>query len=79
VRQPAHDDFVAGNRLLPVDRHVLPGLARATGDHQAEGDQFVDVIRPATLDGQLPKVDVVGLAHVFAECCVLDPSRCDVS
>ena len=59
VLQPAHDDPVAVQQLLAVDRDVLPWLTRATRDHQAEGDEPGDVAGPAALDRQAAQVDVV--------------------
>ena len=58
VRQPAHDDLVAGQHLLAVDAQVLPRLVRPLGDDQAPGDERRHVAGPAVLDRQPGQVDV---------------------
>ena len=75
VRQPANDDAVAANHLLPVDRHVLALLAGAAGDHQAKGDQLRCILRPAALDRQPRQVDVIALQHLVLEGGLAHPLR----
>ncbi len=75
MRQPAHDHAIAANHLLPVDRHVLAFLAGAAGDDQAEGNQPVDILRPAALDRQPSQIDVVALQHLLVEGRILHRAR----
>ena len=39
VREPAHDDLVRRDHLLPVDAEVLPRLVRPARDGEAPGDE----------------------------------------
>ena len=75
VAQPAHDHLVAPNHLLPIDAQVLPVLVRSAGHRQAPGDQWRHVARPAMLDRQLRKVDIVALDHHLLAHRVLDYLR----
>jgi len=63
VRQPAHDDLVAGQHLLAVNTEVLPRLVRTFRDDQAPGDERRHVARPAVLDGQLGQINVCAFPH----------------
>ncbi len=72
VAQPAHDDLVAADDLLPVDAEVLPFLVRALGDSQAPGDQRRGVTRPAVLHRNLRQVDVVTFEDHFLAGRVLE-------
>ena len=63
MREPAHDDLVARDHLLPVDAEVLARLVRPARDGQAPGDQRRRVARPAGLHRQPREIDVVALPH----------------
>ena len=65
LRQPAHDDLVPRDYLLAVDAQVLPGFQRPTRNGEAPGDQRAGVARPAGLDRQPGKIDVLALPHDF--------------
>ena len=65
LRQPAHDDLVRRDHLLAIDAQVLPRLLRPARDREAPGDQRAGVARPAGLDRQPGKIDVLALPHDF--------------
>ncbi len=65
LRQPAHDDLVRRDHLLAVDAQVLPGFQRPARDREAPGDQRSGIARPAGLDRQPGKIDVLALPHDF--------------
>ena len=65
MREPAHDQLVAADHLLPVDAEVLARLVRPARDGQAPGDQRPGVARPAGLDRQPRQVDVLAFPHDF--------------
>jgi hypothetical protein len=67
MRQPAHDQTSVADQLLPIDRDVLARLVRPAGDHQAEADQTARILRPAALDRQTGKIDVIALDHHLVE------------
>jgi hypothetical protein len=78
VWKPSHDQAIAADQLLPVDRDVLARMPCAARHHEAERDQAPRVLRPAALDRQHAEVDVVAGANVGQEFCVLDRARSDV-
>ena len=59
MRQPAHDDLVRPQHLLPVDAEILAVLVRPARHHQPPGDQRRDVARPAVLDRQFGEIDIL--------------------
>src|SRR3954470_22743724 len=61
VREPAHDDAIAADHLLPIDAEVLPRLLWPARHGQAPGNQRTSVIRPAGLHRQAREVDVLSL------------------
>lgn len=63
--QPAHDEFVAADKLLAVNAQVLAFGQRAFGNDQAPGNQGGYIARPAGLDGQAVKVNVIALKNDF--------------
>ena len=65
VGQPAHDQLVASDHLLPVDPEVLPLLVRTAGDDQSPRDQRPGVPGPARLHRQPGQVDVVAFPDHF--------------
>src|SRR5699024_935213 len=58
VRQPAHDELVAPQYLLPVDAQVLPACAWAPGDDQPPREQRCNIPWPAVLYGQRVQIHV---------------------
>ena len=61
MREPAHDQLVAADHLLPVDAEVLPRARRAARDGEAPGDQRPGVAWPAGLDRQPAEIDLAAL------------------
>jgi hypothetical protein len=61
--QPAHDELVRSDDLLPVDAQVLARLVGAPGDDQAPGEQGAHVTGPAGLDGQARQIHVLAFPH----------------
>src|SRR5690606_7978402 len=61
MRQPAHDELVAADELLPVDAQVLAPGTRAARDGQPPGEQGSHVLRPAMLQGNAAEVNVIAL------------------
>ena len=61
--EPAHDELVAREHLLPVDAEVLPRLVRSARDGEAPSDERRDVVRPAGLHRKPREVDVRTLPH----------------
>src|SRR6187549_3932891 len=61
MREPAHDDAVAPDDLLPIDAEVLARLRRAARYREAPGDERAGVLRPAGLHRQPAEVDVLSL------------------
>ena len=63
VRQPAHDELVAGDHLLAVDAQVLPRLVRSLRDDQTPGHERRHVARPAVLHRQPGQIDIIAFPH----------------
>src|SRR5205814_7045482 len=61
VREPAHDDAIAGDDLLAVNAEVLTLFARAARYGEAPGDERPCVARPARLHRQLAEIHVLCL------------------
>ncbi len=61
--EPAHDDLVARDHLLPVDAEVLPRLVRPARHREPPCDQRRDVVRPAGLHRQSREIDVGAFPH----------------
>src|SRR5215510_8629538 len=61
MREPAHDDAVAAEYLLPVDAQVLPRFARPARHREPPRDERTGIARPAGLHWKARKVDVLSL------------------
>ena len=61
MRQPAHNDLVARDHLLPIDTEVLSLLARPARYRQTPGNQRPCVTRPAGLYRKPCEVNFVAL------------------
>ena len=57
--QPAHDHLVAPDNLLTIDTEILPRLVGPTRHRQAPRNQWRHVARPAVLDRQTGKIDIL--------------------
>ena len=65
MREPAHDQPVAADHLLPVNAEVLSRLVRAARHRQTPGQQGADVAGPAGLDWQLRQIHVITFPHLL--------------
>ena len=65
VGQPAHDDPVSSDHLLPVDPQVLARLERAARNGEPPGDEGSGIAGPAGLHRQACQIDLVFLPHHF--------------
>ncbi len=65
MREPSHDQLVTPDQLLPINTQILPRLVRAARDGQAPGDQRTGVARPARLNRQARKIDVLTFPDDF--------------
>src|SRR6266852_3916245 len=69
VREPAHDDAVASDDLLPVDAEVLPALLGPARHGETPGDERAGIPGPAGLHRQAPQIDVVSFPDDFLNRC----------
>ena len=58
MRQPAHDQLVLCEHLLPVDAQVLALLERAARDGESPGDQRRDIARPTGLNREALEIEL---------------------
>ena len=73
MRQPAHDQLVAPQKLHAVNAEILPFFVRAARNDQRPGNQRCGISGPAGLDGQERQIDVIFLDHhVLARCVSFD-------
>ena len=63
MRQPAHDQLVLGEHLLPIDAQVLALLERAARDGESPGDQRRDIAGPAGLHRQAREIELRAFPH----------------
>ena len=65
VRQPAHNQLVFANHLLPVNAQILALFVRPARHRQTPGHQRRNVFRPTMLNRQHAQIHIRALHHDF--------------